>query len=102
MVGDGGAAVQRLIEDGPGAYDIVLMDIQMPVMDGYEATRRILKGAPNLPIIGQTAHAFDEDRRKCLDAGMVGHIAKPIDPQAMTQVILQVLSQARGPRHQQA
>ncbi|MEY2689862.1 MAG: hypothetical protein RL375_4061 [Pseudomonadota bacterium] len=93
MVGDGAAAVQRLIDDGPDAYDIVLMDIQMPVMDGYEAARRIHALAPALPIVGQTAHAFDEDRHKCLAAGMAGHIAKPIDPHALTQLVLRVLAQ---------
>jgi PAS domain S-box-containing protein len=66
MVGNGAAAVERVIADGTEAYDIVLMDLQMPVMDGYEATRRILGLAPDLPIIGQTAHAFGEDRDKCL------------------------------------
>jgi PAS domain S-box-containing protein len=93
MVGDGKAAVDRVISDGPGAYDVVLMDIQMPVMDGYEATRRILELAPELPIIGQTAHAFDEERDKCLAAGMRAHIAKPIDPQALVRLVLRVLEQ---------
>jgi CheY-like chemotaxis protein/anti-sigma regulatory factor (Ser/Thr protein kinase) len=92
IVGDGAAALERVIVDGPDAYDIVLMDIQMPVMDGFEATRRILDIAPGLPIIGQTAHAFDEDRDKCLAAGMAGHIAKPIDPQALAKLVLQVLA----------
>jgi CheY-like chemotaxis protein len=72
IVGDGAQAVERVRGDGPQAYDLVLMDIQMPVMDGYEAARRIAQLAPGLPIIGQTAHAFDEDRDKCLAAGMVG------------------------------
>jgi PAS domain S-box-containing protein len=92
MVGDGMAAVERVIGDGPGAFDVVLMDIQMPVMDGYEATRRILELAPGLPIIGQTAHAFDEERDKCLAAGMLAHIAKPIDPQALVKLVLKVLA----------
>lgn len=91
MVGDGSAAVERVIADGPEAYDVVLMDLQMPVMDGYEATRRILELVPGLPIIGQTAHAFGEDRDKCLAAGMFGHIAKPIDPQALAKLILQAV-----------
>jgi PAS domain S-box-containing protein len=95
MVGDGKAAVERVISDGPGAFDIVLMDIQMPVMDGYEATRRILELAPGLPIIGQTAHAFDEERDKCLAAGMLAHIAKPIDPQALVRLVLRILAVRR-------
>jgi CheY-like chemotaxis protein len=94
-VGDGATAVERVIADGPQAYDIVLMDLQMPVMDGYEATRRILELAPALPIIGQTAHAFDEDREKCLAAGMAAHIAKPIDPLALVKLVLQVLAERR-------
>ena len=96
MVGDGKAAVDRIISDGPRAYDVVLMDIQMPVMDGYEATRRILELAADLPIIGQTAHAFDEERDKCLAAGMVAHIAKPIDPQALTKLVLKVVATRRN------
>ncbi|TAN44107.1 MAG: PAS domain S-box protein [Nitrospirae bacterium] len=62
-------------------YDAVLMDIQMPEMDGYEATRRIRekKTAEELPIIAMTAHAFAEERERCLSAGMNAHIAKPID-----------------------
>jgi hypothetical protein len=84
-----------VISDGPGAFDIVLMDIQMPVMDGYEATRRILELAPGLPIIGQTAHAFDEERDKCLAAGMLAHIAKPIDPQALVRLVLRILAVRR-------
>ena len=59
----------------------------MPRMDGYEATRRILELAPDLPIIGQTAHALGEDRDKCLAAGMVAHIAKPIDPAALVDLV---------------
>jgi hypothetical protein len=96
IVGDGATAVERVIADGADAYDVVLMDIQMPVMDGYEAARRILALAPDLPIIGHTAHAFDEDRDKCLAAGMAGHIAKPIDSAALTALILKVVAAKRG------
>jgi len=95
MVPDGATAVAHVIADGPTAYDIVLMDIQMPEMDGYEAARQILQRAPGLRIIGQTAHAFHEDRDKCLAVGMVGHIAKPIDPRALTQLVLKVLADKR-------
>jgi PAS domain S-box-containing protein len=97
IVGDGGTAVERIVHDGPGAYDIVLMDIQMPGMDGYEAARRILALAPALPIVGQTAHAFGEDRDKCFAAGMVGHIAKPIDPAVLVQLVLRVVAGEREP-----
>ena len=79
MVADGQQAVDQVERAGPNAFDVVLMDLQMPVMDGYEATRRIRRLAPQLPIIGQTAHAMAEERDRCLAAGMVAHLAKPLD-----------------------
>ena len=66
----------------------MLMDIQMPVMNGFEATRQILALAPDLPVIGQTAHAFALELEHCLAAGMVGHIVKPIDPDALVALVL--------------
>lgn len=77
---DGSIAVDRLKEKGPDYYDCILMDIQMPVMDGFEATRTIRQMFPDkrIPIIALSANAFDEDRRKSLEAGMDGHLAKPI------------------------
>ena len=87
IVGDGRQAVNRVLADGRAAFDIVLMDIQMPEMDGYEATRRILELAPDLPVIGQTAHAMQDERRDCLAAGMVDHIAKPIDFRQLVDMI---------------
>ena len=88
IVGDGRQAVNRVLADGREAYDVVLMDIQMPEMDGYEATRRILELAPDLPVIGQTAHAMLDERRECLAAGMVDHIAKPIDFRLLVDMIV--------------
>jgi len=88
IVGDGRQAVNRVLADGREAYDVVLMDIQMPEMDGYEATRRILELAPDLPVIGQTAHAMLDERRECLAAGMVDHIAKPLDFRLLADMIV--------------
>jgi signal transduction histidine kinase/AmiR/NasT family two-component response regulator len=79
FVGDGQQAVQRLDEHGVAAFDAILMDVQMPVLDGYEAARRIRAVHPELPVIGLTAHALPEDRRLCLEAGMVEYVVKPID-----------------------
>ncbi|MFO1166264.1 MAG: response regulator [Paracoccus sp. (in: a-proteobacteria)] len=64
------------------SYAAVLMDVQMPEMDGVEAIRQIRRtwSAERLPIIAMTAHAYEEDRQRCLDAGMCDHVAKPIDP----------------------
>jgi two-component system sensor histidine kinase/response regulator len=70
-------------------FDMVLMDIQMPGMDGYEATRRIraLPQGASLPIIAMTAHALEEEKRKALEIGMNGHVSKPIDPDAMFETM---------------
>jgi PAS domain S-box-containing protein len=98
MVTDGHEAVESVRRGGRHAYDVVLMDVQMPVLDGYEATRRILALAPDLPIIGQTAHAFGEERKKCFEAGMVAHIAKPIDPEALVKLLRQFVPRPWVPR----
>ena len=87
-VGDGRLAVEQVATRGADAFDIVLMDLQMPVMDGYEATRRILEIAPDLPVIGQTAHVLQEAIEQCHAAGMVGHISKPIDRQDLVATIV--------------
>ena len=86
---NGRAAVDRIIADGPQSYDIVLMDIQMPEMNGHEATREILRLAPNIPIIGQTAHALTEEIDACFTSGMVGYIGKPINPQKLVETVLE-------------
>jgi CheY-like chemotaxis protein len=64
------------------------MDVQMPVMDGYEATRRIREISPDLPVIGQTAHVLQDAIQQCQEAGMVAHISKPIERNDLVTVIL--------------
>ncbi len=88
MTANGLQALEQVRQQGAKAFDIVLMDIQMPVMNGYEATRQIRGMAPELPIVGQTAHALAEEKAACLEAGMVDHISKPIDPDALLAIIL--------------
>ena len=89
---DGKEAVE-LFRDSPcGYFDLVLMDIMMPVMDGYEAARAIRAeenraDAATVPIIAMTANAFTEDVRAALDAGMNAHIAKPVDMDALLKLI---------------
>jgi PAS domain S-box-containing protein len=82
----GGEAVKILTEgDQPPPFDVVFMDLQMPEMDGFTATR-LLRARPelqDLPIIAMTAHALVEERQRCLDAGMNDHVSKPIDPDAL-------------------
>jgi CheY-like chemotaxis protein/HPt (histidine-containing phosphotransfer) domain-containing protein len=76
-VGDGAAAVAAVL-DGPEPYDVVLMDVQMPGMDGLEATRKIRAAGATLPILALTATALRGDQERCLDAGMNSHVSKPV------------------------
>ena len=91
---DGKVAVDKVREAPAGTYDVILMDIQMPVMDGYEATREIrclVEGKKaGIPIFALTANAFAEDRRRAIEAGMNGHIAKPIDIPSLMKTLRNV------------
>lgn len=80
-IADNGRIAVEKLSAAPDAYDAVLMDVQMPEMDGYQATRVIRDELhrPDLPIIALTAHAYAEEKRKCLDAGMNDHVPKPVD-----------------------
>ena len=88
---DGSIAVEIVKESKPGYYDLILMDVQMPIMNGYEATRAIRsledKELASIVIIAMTANAFEEDKKAALDAGMNDHIAKPIDIEVLFEVL---------------
>ncbi len=86
-----GLIAVTMFKENPDKYDLILMDIQMPDMDGYEATRQIRQLNRNIPIIAMTAHAFREDREKSLAAGMNEHISKPIDGDLIIEKLAQYL-----------
>lgn len=77
------------------AYDLILMDIQMPVMDGLTATQIILSQTPNVPIVALTAHAMKEDEEKCRAAGFVGFLTKPIGADRLVEEVMKFLLQAK-------
>ncbi len=92
---DGTVAVERMKEAEPGRYDVILMDIQMPIMDGYEATRQIralnVPDVAGIPIIAMTANAFEEDKKLALEAGMNGHLAKPIEIPKLMEALWEIV-----------
>ncbi|HNA29052.1 MAG TPA: PAS domain S-box protein [Thiobacillaceae bacterium] len=89
---NGREALDELARAGRGAYDIVLTDIQMPVMDGYETARGVHALDPAMPVIGITAHAMAEEKARCLAAGMLEHLAKPVDLELLVAAILRHVS----------
>ncbi|MCI8358665.1 MAG: PAS domain S-box protein [Lachnospiraceae bacterium] len=95
IAGNGQIAVEMLAKSEPGYYQVILMDVQMPVMNGYEATKEIRrmenKELASIPIIAMTANAFEEDKQEALRSGMNGHIAKPIDIDVLFGVLRQIL-----------
>ena len=92
---NGAVAVEKVSTASPGSYDLVLMDVQMPVMDGYTATRQIRALADpalaKIPILAMTANAFDEDRRNALESGMTGFLSKPIVIGDLVQELRKIL-----------
>ena len=84
--------MEKFQNSKPGCYDAILMDMQMPVMDGPTAARTIRQlnhpQAGEIPIIAVTANAYKEDIQKCLEAGMNAHLAKPVDYQKLTEVLM--------------
>ena len=92
---DGQEAVELFRNSEPGEFDVILMDIMMPVMNGYEAAKMIRsmdrEDAKTIPIIAMTANAFTEDRIKAKEAGMDEHIAKPVDANKLVKAIHELL-----------
>jgi two-component system sensor histidine kinase/response regulator len=103
-IANNGREAVEMLAANPGGFDAVLMDLQMPEMGGIEATRlvRADAGFANLPIIAMTAHAMVEERERCLAAGMVDHITKPIDPRAMFQTLSRWVGGVQGPAEREA
>lgn len=92
---DGAAVVEKVRASGPGYYDLILMDIQMPLMDGYESSRTIRaledRELAGIPIIAMTANAFEEDRKAAFEAGMDGHLAKPLNLEMLFAMLEEML-----------
>ena len=95
VASDGSVAVEKMEGADAGRFDAILMDVRMPVMDGYEATRRIrameAPACKGVPIIAMTANAFEEDRRAAIAAGMNGHLSKPIDVKLLMEALSEVM-----------
>lgn len=96
LVENGQMALERFRDAREGEFDAILMDVQMPVMNGYDATRAIRalerRDAGQIPIIAMTANAFAEDEKEALAAGMNVHLAKPINIELLKEVIVQYLN----------
>ena len=99
-VEDGLQCISRITEMPAGTYDIILMDIQMPKMDGYKATQTIRNLSDQekacIPIIAMTANAFEEDKRAAIAAGMNGHIAKPIQVDKLLLILAEMIRQQKN------
>lgn len=99
---DGAIGVERFKQSPEGYYDLILMDIRMPHLNGYQATEKVRhldrKDAKTVPIIAMSADAFADDIQKCMDAGMNGHIGKPIDTKVFTKTIQKAIDEAKSSR----
>ena len=100
VAANGQEGIDAINAHEPGYYGVVLMDLQMPIMDGYEATRALRCDANhvNLPIIAMTAHAMADERQRCLTLGMNGHISKPIDPDLLYATLADIRAAATTQR----
>ncbi len=100
IASNGQEAVEKFNASKVGQYDIIFMDIQMPVMNGYEAARAIRaskhKRAKTIPIIAMTANAFDDDVKAAIDSGMNAHLAKPIDMDKLKQLVIKILDETKS------
>ena len=94
---DGAECVQKFADAVPGTYDAILMDMQMPVMNGLEAAAAIralpYPEASRIPILALTANAYQEDIRRCLDAGMNAHLAKPLNMDTVLRTLMRYLKE---------
>ncbi len=97
---DGTVAVEKVKNSAPGYYGLILMDVQMPKMNGYDATRAIRAledpDLASIPIVAMTANAFEEDRKLALESGMNAHIAKPIDMKKLLEILTAILKERAG------
>jgi len=95
---ENGAQALKMFEEAPDKYDVIFMDVQMPEMDGYEATRRIrsldIPQADSIPIIAMTANVYREDIEKCLEAGMNDHLGKPLDFDEIMKILHMYLTKS--------
>ena len=93
---DGAQAVEKIRTTEPGTYDVILMDIMMPVMDGLDATRAIRamnrEDCRRIPIVAMSANAFDDDLKKSVECGMNGHLSKPVEVEKLYKMLKDVLS----------
>ncbi len=92
---NGAEAVDKIKNTQPGTYDVILMDIMMPVMDGLAATRAIRsmerEDCHTIPIVAMSANAFDDDLKKSVECGMNGHLSKPVDVEKLYQTLAEVI-----------